>query len=70
MGAYRLSFDADPEKFGPWSGRESAQVKFVQSLSDYLTTRCGASNLRILKLEEEASPAVSVPITKAGRGRK
>ena len=70
MGSYRISFEADPlnSKSG-WGGRKTSQVKMILSLTEYLAERCGASNIRIFEVKEEAAaPAVEKPKkrTKAG----
>ena len=72
MARFRITFEATPEVgTAPWAGRESARLKMIQSLTDYLVQRCQCSNVSIMEIvdtpaaveDKEAAP-------KAATGRK
>ena len=52
MARFKISFECTPEVTGPWANRKpaSARLKMMQSLTDYLTNRCAATNVTILEL--------------------
>jgi len=45
MAKFTIDFETDPETRGPWQGRKSARVKMIQSITDYLSSRCGCDNV-------------------------
>ena len=55
-----MEFDATPEVgTAPWCNRESSRLKMMQSLTDYLTERCNASNVSIVAIAD--IPVVEKP---------
>jgi hypothetical protein len=73
MAHFRISFDADPENStAPWGHRESSRLKMMQSLTDYLTERCCASNVTIVEVIDKPpveEPAAPVAVKKTRRSR-
>ncbi len=57
MAKFTITFETDPETRGPWQGRKSAKVKMYQSITDYLTQRCGCDSV---DLREVVDPPVAV----------
>ena len=56
MARFKLSFECMPEVIGPWANRKSSRLKMMQSVTDYITRRCSATNVTILELVD--TPAV------------
>ena len=67
MARFRIDFDADPDTSGPWQGRKSSLVKMIQSITDYLSGRCGANGVSILEIID--TPAVAAAPEPANKKR-
>jgi len=66
MARFRIDFDADPDTSGPWQGRKSSRMKMIQSVTDYLSSRCGANGVSVKEIID--TPAVeAVPVAKKRR---
>jgi len=71
MARFRITFDATPEVgTAPWSGRESARLKMIQSLTDYLRERCACWNISIMEIVDTPETVEEEkPVKSAGRKR-
>ena len=70
MGRYSITFEVDPNVgTAPWSGRESAKQKMMQSLYDYLTQRCGVSDAVIQEVVDTPQEVSVATIKRKKRDR-
>jgi len=58
MAKFTINFETDPETRGPWQGRKSARVKMIQSITDYLSSRCGCDNVVLTEVVDVVAPPV------------
>jgi len=63
MARFVVHFDTDPETSGPWQGRKSAKIKMHQSITDYLTQRCGCNNVSVKEVVDTPVAAASAKAT-------
>ena len=68
MSRFRIDFEATPEVgTAPWSGRESARLKMIQSITDYLLERCACNNVSVKEIIDKP---VEVAKPKASNKKK
>ena len=67
MAKFTINFETDPETRGPWQGRKSAKIKMTQSITDYLTQRCGCDHVDVREVVDPPVVVAAAPTKITGR---